>query len=116
MRYHKDGTVVVTDNWTRKGHISIPKEFKPNAVLDTVSAKGSQRDRTIYDADGIMKIQIHSGNHGQPKQHPYGAHGEHAHDYVWHPGISKPVRTDRDVSDEERIQNADILGDENDVR
>lgn len=110
VRYNKDGTVVVTDDWTTREHISVPKRYIPNAVVDTVSMAGKQRDRTVYDADGMMKTQIHSGNHGNPKRHPYGKYGEHAHDYTWKFGSKKPDRKDREISEEERVQHSDILG------
>lgn len=46
IRYHKDGRIVVTDDWTAKGHINTPKKYKANAVVDTRSQNGKQRDRT----------------------------------------------------------------------
>lgn len=114
IRYHKDGTVVVTDDWTEKRHANIPKKYKANAVVDTLSRNGKQRDRTIYGPDAVIKQQIHGGNHGQPKNHPFGKHGEHIHDYTWYPDREKPDRPAREVSDAERIANADILEGESD--
>lgn len=114
IRYNKDGTIQVTDDWTQKEHPHLNLTYKPNAVVDTVSSGGKQRDRTIYDSDGRMLKQIHGGNHGHPKRHPYGYHGEHAHDYVWNPGSKNPDRTDREASEAERIQHSDILGGDDD--
>lgn len=114
VRYHKDGTVAVTDDWTAKEHISLPKRYRPNAVVDTVSSNGKQRDRTIYDENGVMKAQIHGGGHGRPKLHPYGEHGEHIHDYRWVQGSKIPERTTRNASAEELIAHSDILGGEDD--
>lgn len=110
IRYHKDGTVITTDDWTGKKHVRVPQKYRPNAVVDTLSQNGNQRDRTIYDENGIMKTQVHGGPHGQPKRHLYGSHGEHIHDYVWVPGQDKPKRSTREASDQEKIWHKDILG------
>lgn len=109
VRYHEDGTVIVTDDWTKRKHPKLSKEYKPNAVVDTMSQGGKQHDRTIYGADGIMLTQIHGGDHGHPKQHPFGQHGEHVHDYTW-TGQDKPERPGREATAEERIWHKDILG------
>lgn len=112
IRYHKNGSIVVTDDWTGKEHFKIPKRYRPNAVVDTLSQNGKQHDRTIYDENGIMKTQVHGGPHGQPKRHPYGSHGEHVHDYTWTPGHDKPERSTREASKQERIWHKEILGGE----
>lgn len=108
--YNKDGTLIATDDWTGKSHSKIAPEYKPYAVIDTVSRGGKQLDRTVYDANGKLSKQIHGGNHGHPKQHPFGIHGEHVHDYVWHDGADKPDRTTREATEEERIRHKNILG------
>lgn len=105
VRYHEDGTVIVTDTWT--AHRSIPATYRPNAVVET-RFPGQQTDRTFYDSKGHMVLQVHSGPHKRPEKHPYGTHGEHAHAYTWTDGhISN--REDRELSKEERMTNADIL-------
>lgn len=109
IRYHEDGMVVVTDDWTKRKRPNLSKEYKPNAVVDTLSQDGKQHDRTIYGPDGIMLTQIHGGDHGHPKQHPFGQHGEHVHDYTW-TGQDKPDRPGREATAEERIWHKDILG------
>ena len=114
IRYHEDGRIVVTDDWTTKGHMNTPKKYKANAVVDTLSQNGKQRDRTIYGPDAVIKQQIHGGNHGQPKKHPFGKHGEHVHDYTWYPDREKPDRPARNASDAERITHSDILEGEDD--
>lgn len=84
--YNKDGSIIVTDDWKNKGKSTIPKEYKPYAVIETVTRYKNgtvQIDRTIYDGKGKMKLQLHSGAHNKPKQHPYGNTGEHRHIYVW---------------------------------
>ncbi len=115
VRYHEDGTIVVTDDWTKKDRPKLSKVYKPNAVVDTLSRNGKQRDRTIYDASGIMQTQIHGGDHGHPKQHLFGRHGEHVHDYKWSDG-DKPERPGREATEEERRRHKDILGGMDDDR
>lgn len=111
-RYNKDGTIVVTDDWMEKAHPHLPTTYRPFAVIDTRSSQGKQRDRTVYDETGRMVSQIHGGDHGKPKQHPYGEHGEHIHIYVWQQGEKRPKRTVRNANAEERIVYKDILGDD----
>lgn len=57
-RYHKDGTIVVTDDWKPKGKVNnVPKKYISNAVVETQTTYKNgtiQVDRTLYDADGIM--------------------------------------------------------------
>ena len=98
----------MTDDWKNKGHVSIPKTYRPYAVVQTVSGKAGQIDRIIYGEDGIMVKQIHAGNHGYPNRHRYGENGEHAHDYIWEEdGTLK--RTNRELSDAERKEHGDIV-------
>lgn len=110
VRYNKDGTVRITDNWKKREHPSIPKEYRKNAIIEMSERKGekTQVNRTFYDGEGKMYRQTHSGSHGNPKLHPYGQNGEHAHDYEWKDG--KIVnRTTRELSGEERRESSDIL-------
>lgn len=108
VRYHKNGTVVVTDDWTKLEHKHIPKRYAPNAVVDTISQNGRQRDRTFFDENGRQIRQVSNGPHGNKKRHPYGKNGEHAHDIIWKDGeiISRPTR---ELTDSERKESADIL-------
>ncbi len=111
FHYNKNGTIIITDDWKSKEHVRIPTKYKPFAVIETqtVSKDGKiQIDRTLYDKNGIIKIQIHSGNHGKPKQHPYGQHGEHHHYYIWKDN-KQPLRTVDELTDNERKEHKDIL-------
>lgn len=110
VRYNEDGTVIVTDHWNSKGHSSIPKEYSKNAIIETEEVKGNikQINRTFYDEEGKMCRQTHSGAHMNPKMHPYGENGEHAHDYEWEEGKIKN-RTTRELTEKERKECADIL-------
>lgn len=109
IHYNKDGTVVVTDNWADKEKISIPSSYKPNAVVDTVSGKNKQRDRTIYDENGKILKQVHGGNHNNPKTHPYGLYGEHVHDFTWIDNGRRAEKTSRNLTDDEYIKHKDLL-------
>ena len=107
VRYNKDGTVRVTDDWTSVDKPHIPLRYVPNAVADSVSRRGTKRDRTFFDANGYQDLQISNGPHSNLKKHPFGEHGEHAHDIRIVNG--EPERTVREISEKERRENADIL-------
>jgi len=80
---------------------------EPNSITQIVHAKGGI-DRNYYGLDGTQTKQISNNNHGSPKAHPYGNHGEHAHDYVWENG-ALAGRPARELTEDERKENADIL-------
>ena len=88
-------------------HIRLTGE-QPNSITQRQNAKGGI-DRNYYDANGRQVKQISNNDHGNPKLHPFGKHGEHAHDYVLDkngiPRHSKP----RELSDDERKDNGDML-------
>lgn len=107
-QYNADGTIIVTDDWTDREGAHIPGQYKPYAVIDTVSQRGTQRDRTFFDEKGWQVKQISNGPHGNPKRHPYGEHGEHAHDIIWREDNTQS-RAPRNLTDDERKENADIL-------
>jgi len=106
VRYHEDGTVVVTDTW--KEHRSIPMTYRPNAVVETQFPE-KQIDRIFYDGQGRLTVQVHSRDHGSPKLHPYGKRGEHGHDFIRDENGKIIGRTTRELTDEERKENGDIL-------
>lgn len=110
VRYNENGTVVVTDNWKNRSRVSIPKEYRENAIIETKEVKGNheQINRTFYNAEGKMYRQTHSGYHSNPKQHPYGKNGEHAHDYIWKDDRIINRNT-RELTDAERRESGDIL-------
>ena len=112
IRYNKNGTIIVTDDWKSRGKVSIPRKYKANAVVETQTEHKNgtvQIDRSIYGADGFLKTQIHSGPHGNMKVHPYGKHGEHAHDYHWNSDGTRKARLDRNLDPLEREEHKDIL-------
>lgn len=112
-QYNKDGTLRVTDNWTRRKHPHTPRRYKPYAVVETqaVHTDGHvQIDRTIYDADGWLSRQIHGSHHGDPAGHPYGQHGEHEHIYTWDKETGKRLdRKTRELTPKVREEQKDIL-------
>lgn len=109
-RYNDSGNIIVTDDHKNDKKYKIPKELKPYAVLETTETKKgiTYINRTIYDENSRMVKQIHSGNHAQPKNHPYGETGEHAHVYDWEDGKIKGKST-REMTEIERKENGDIL-------
>lgn len=107
-RYTEKGTIVVTDDWKDKDHFRLPPKYRPYAVIETVTGVNKQVDRTIYDAEGVMLKQIHSGPHSNPKHHPYGTHGEHKHDIWWLENGRREHRQG-ELDPSERKEHADIL-------
>lgn len=87
-------------------HISI--EGPPNSIVERTNKNGGV-DRNYYDEDGKQSKQISNHNHGNPKRHEYGEHGEHAHDYIYDADGNFVDRTTRALSDKERKENDDIL-------
>lgn len=65
--------------------------------------------RSFYDGGGMKVKDIHTDDHGNPKWHKYGKNGEHAHDYEWNEDGSLKTKTVREISEEERERNGDIL-------
>lgn len=87
-------------------HITL--EGPPNAIVERTNKNGGV-DRNYYDKDGKQTKQISNNDHGKPKHHDYGEHGEHAHDYVYDEEGNLIEKTTRELSDEERKENDDIL-------
>lgn len=77
-----EGRIVPTLQITDKGHFKPKTKSKPNDVIVHYERNG-QRDYDIYDSHGFMTMQIHCGDHGFPKTHPYGIKGEHMAVWKW---------------------------------
>lgn len=79
----------------------------PDSVTQEILKNGGI-NRNYYDSTGKQIKQISNHNHGNPKRHPFGKDGEHVHDYIWKDGklIGRPVR---ELNDDERKENSDIL-------
>lgn len=80
----------------------------PNTVTEVIGKRGGV-DRNYYGPDGRQQKQISNNNHGNPKLHPFGKHGEHAHDYIYAEDGRLKGRPVRELTDEERKENEDIL-------
>lgn len=42
-RYNKNGTIVVTDDWTKKEHPKVSAEYKPYAVVDVLPRRENRQ-------------------------------------------------------------------------
>lgn len=91
------------------GHDNAPKKSAPNSIIDHVLKDGKVGSRSFYGEDGLKKKDIHTTSHGNPKNHPYGTHGEHAHDYEWDSNEKLKNKTTREITESERKENSDIL-------
>lgn len=91
------------------GHGSLPRDNKPNAIVDHVFDNGVVRARAFYDDKGRKYKEIHTTNHGKPKAHPFGEHGEHGHIYQWNSDGSLKSKIPYELSDKERKENQEIL-------
>lgn len=81
---------------------------EPNTITQRTGKNGGI-ERNYIGSDGKQYKQVANNDHGNPKQHPFGNHGEHAHDYIYDDKgnlIDRPVR---ELNDTERKENADIL-------
>ncbi len=81
---------------------------KPNSIEQTENKKGGV-NRNYYDENGAQSKQISNNDHGNPKMHNYGKNGEHAHDYVYDDDGNLIDRPSRELNDDERKENSDIL-------
>lgn len=79
----------------------------PGSITQVEHVKGGI-DRNYYGPDGRQVKQISNNGHGHKKEEALGQHGEHAHDYRFTEDgkLSRPVR---ELTDQERKENADIL-------
>ena len=87
-------------------HVNIYEA--PNSITQKENAKGGI-DRNYYDANGRQFKQISNNDHGHPKAKRYGKNGEHAHDYVFDEKGNLIDRPMRELTDQERKDNADFL-------
>lgn len=83
---------------------SLPMKGEPFSLKDLIREDGTVRQRRLYGKDGKPLKDIDTNDHGNPKTHPFSAH---AHD--WNDKGHGPPRP---LTDKEKQQNKDILGDE----
>lgn len=91
------------------GHEGTPKKAEPNTVIDHLGKSGAVNVRSFYDDKGFKVKDLHTDDHGYPKQHPFGKHGEHAHDYEWDENGRLKNKTTREINREEKERSSDIL-------
>ena len=91
------------------GHESTPRDSDPDTVIDRKGKDGSTETRAFYDENGRKTKELTNHDHGNPKNHPYGKKGEHAHDYEWFDDGRLKKRTTRDWTDQEKDENGDML-------
>ncbi|SDH04389.1 phage minor head protein [Marvinbryantia formatexigens] len=92
-----------------EGHDRAPKEEKPGVVIDHIGKNGKADIRTYYDSLGMKRREVHTTDHGNSGQHPYGKNGEHVHIYAWDTDGRLKKRIVREVYETERKENGDIL-------
>ncbi len=81
---------------------------EPNTITQRTTTKGGI-DRNYYGSNGKQEKQISNHDHGNPKAHPFGKNGEHAHDYIYDDEGNLIDRPRRELTDDERKENEDIL-------
>lgn len=94
---------------TVSGHSATPKQSAPNSITDHLNDDGNVDVRSYYNEDGWKEKDIHLTNHGNPKRHPFGEHGEHVDLYEWNDDGSMKSVERRELTEEERKENEDIL-------
>ena len=87
---------------------SISIVGEPNSITEFVNTKGGI-DRNYYGSDGRQIKQISNHNHGNLKYHPFGKHGEHAHDYTYDSNGALVRGKPRELTDQERKEIEEIL-------
>lgn len=81
---------------------------EPNSITQKVNSKGGI-DRNYYGENTQQSKQISNNDHGHKAESGYGEHGEHAHDYIYDDDGNLIGRPIRELTDEERKENSDIL-------
>lgn len=91
------------------GHESTPVRSEPNSIIDRCYKDGTVNTRSFYSDKGIKIKDIHVNDHGNPKHHPYGNKGEHVVEYIWNDDLTLKRKIHRELTDQEREENSDIL-------
>lgn len=107
--YNDDGTLYVTDNWTKRMHPHIGLKYEPYAVIQLREQKGDfvQLNRAIYDENGRLEKIIHGNNHNEKFKRDIGMK-EHKHIFSYND--NKPNRSEGlPWDDVDRKENKDLL-------
>lgn len=107
VKVEKD--VIIKPDKIIEGHEGTPKMAEPGTVIDHLGNNGKTETRTFYGYDGYKGKDITNHDHGFPSKHPYGEHGEHAHEYEWDENGRLKNRLTREITEKERKENSDIL-------
>ena len=81
---------------------------EPNSITQRV-ARGGGIDRNYYGDEGKQIKQISNNDHGHKVESKFGKHGEHAHDYFIDENGNPKHGPARELTDDERKENSDIL-------
>ncbi|MCD8055308.1 MAG: hypothetical protein LUE25_01105 [Clostridiales bacterium] len=111
MAMKRDGETAVLQNAAGHDIILVSKTSltaEPNSITQLVSKNGGIT-RNYYDSNGNQTKQISNFDHGHPEQHRFGRHGEHAHDYTYNSNGKLNRSLGRELNEEEREENSDIL-------
>lgn len=83
-----------------------PTRAEPFEVVDVITAKG-EVNRVLYDEEGYQMLRVHTSDHGNSSDHPFGAH---KHIVRWKNGRYEKVGRDIYLlSEKDRKENSDIL-------
>ena len=107
----ESGIIGITKNAVGQSVIIVKKtkiKANPNSITQVVNKKGGI-DRNYYDNDGNQIKQISNNAHGHKAESNLGKHGEHAHDYICDQNGKLQHREARELTDNERTENSDIL-------
>ena len=108
----KSAEITITHNALGKSvkivnHIELTNG-EPNSITQKINRKGGI-DRNYYDENGRQIKQISNNDHNHQKEKDFGKHGEHAHDYQYDDNGNLISRNVRELTEEERKENEDIL-------
>lgn len=98
------GELVITKIIPEEAHYSTAKRGEPNSVVMHYGTN-KQHDFDLYDENGFVHLQIHCGDHGNRKRHPFPENGEHAAVWLWSfaNGNWKPtIQGNHELTDQER--------------
>lgn len=99
-KFTENGKIIPTVTASKTKRYSPTRKGEPNAVIEFFTQRGKQRNIHVYDENGFIAKWFHMGAHGNAKNHPYGARGEHVHDF----SISdNPKKNRRELSENEYI-------------
>lgn len=100
---------IVSVNSSTVGHTPPGRIGTPNTIVQHDSVNGEVLARAYYDNRGLKSKEVHFTNHSRPDKHPYGLNGEHVHDYTFDDKGKFVNRSTRELSENEREENLDIL-------